>query len=43
MDGGRELNKIGAATENNISPYATRFERRTFRMIVADWFVKLVE
>ncbi len=31
MDGGRELNKIGAAMENDLSPYVTSFERGTFR------------
>ncbi len=39
MDGGRELNKIGAATENNLSAYVISFERGTFRVIVADWRV----
>ncbi len=35
MDGGRELNKIGAATENDLSPYVTSFEQGMFRVIVA--------
>ncbi len=43
MDGGRELNKIGAAMENDLLSYATSFERGMFSVIVADWRVKRVE
>ncbi len=43
MDGGRKLNKIGVATENELSPYVTSFERWMFRVIVVDWRVKRVD